>query len=38
VQPAHNGLFTSGTLGRYSKGISDLEHHQAEMKHEAVAG
>jgi NADH-quinone oxidoreductase subunit G len=29
VQPAHNGLFTSGTLGRYSNGLKDLEHHQA---------
>jgi NADH-quinone oxidoreductase subunit G len=38
VTPAHNGLFTSGTLGRYSKGLSDLEHHQAEIKQEAVAG
>ena len=38
VKPSHNGLFTSGTLGRYSKGLSDLEHHQAEIKQEAVAG
>ena len=38
VKPSHNGLFTSGTLGRYSKGITDLEHHQAEIKQEAVAG
>jgi NADH-quinone oxidoreductase subunit G len=38
VTPAHNGLFTSGTLGRYSKGLTDLEHHQAEVKQEAVAG
>ena len=29
VKPAHNGLFTSGTLGRYSNGLKDLEHHQA---------
>jgi len=38
VKPSHNGLFTSGTLGRYSKGITDLEHHQAEVKQEAVTG
>jgi NADH-quinone oxidoreductase subunit G len=38
VKPAHNGLFTSGTLGRYSKGLTDLERHQAEVKQEAVAG
>ncbi len=29
VQPAHNGLFTSGTLGKYSHGLKDLEQHQA---------
>jgi NADH-quinone oxidoreductase subunit G len=29
VRPAHNGLFTSGTLGRYSTGLKDLEQHQA---------
>jgi NADH-quinone oxidoreductase subunit G len=29
VRPAHNGLFTSGTLGRYSRGLRDLEQHQA---------
>ncbi len=29
VKPAHNGLFTSGTLGRYSHGLKDLEQHQA---------
>ncbi len=29
VKPAHNGLFTSGTLGRYSTGLKDLEQHQA---------
>ena len=31
VRPRHNGLFTSGTLGRYSKGLGDLEHHQASV-------
>ena len=29
VRPAHDGLFTSGTLGRYSAGLKDLEQHQA---------
>lgn len=29
VKPAHNGLFTSGTIGRYSKGLQELEQHQA---------
>ena len=29
IKPAHNGLFTSGTLGRYSNGLKDLEQHQA---------
>jgi NADH-quinone oxidoreductase subunit G len=29
VKPAHNGLFTSGTLGRYSNGLKDLGQHQA---------
>jgi NADH-quinone oxidoreductase subunit G len=38
VKPTQNGLFTSGTLGRYSKGIIDLKKHQAEVKQEAVAG
>jgi len=38
VRPSHNGLFTSGTLGRYSKGIAELQRHQAEVKQEAVAG
>jgi NADH-quinone oxidoreductase subunit G len=38
VRPAHNGLFTSGTLGRYSTGLKDLEKHQASAVEEAVAG
>jgi NADH-quinone oxidoreductase subunit G len=29
VQPAHNGLFASGTIGNYSRGLQDLEQHQA---------
>jgi NADH-quinone oxidoreductase subunit G len=36
IRPAHNGLFTSGTLGRYSKGLKDLEQHQAAEVAEAV--
>jgi NADH-quinone oxidoreductase subunit G len=38
VTPAHNGLFTSGTLGRYSPGLRDLEQHQAAVVKEEVAG
>ncbi|MGB8261496.1 MAG: molybdopterin-dependent oxidoreductase, partial [Terracidiphilus sp.] len=33
IHPAHDGLFTSGTLGRYSKALRELERHQA---HEAA--
>jgi NADH-quinone oxidoreductase subunit G len=28
VKPTHNGLFTSGTIGRYSQGLKDLKQHQ----------
>lgn len=28
VTPVHDGLFTSGTLGRYSPGLKDLKRHQ----------
>lgn len=28
VTPAHDGLFTSGTLGRYSSGLKELQRHQ----------
>jgi NADH-quinone oxidoreductase subunit G len=38
VNPAHNGLFTSGTLGRYSSGLKDLKKHQASVVEEVVAG
>jgi hypothetical protein len=34
VVPAHNGLFSSGTLGRYSPALKELEKHQGQ---EAVA-
>jgi NADH-quinone oxidoreductase subunit G len=37
VHPARNGLFTSGTLGRYSNGLKDLAQHQA-AEVEIVAG
>jgi NADH-quinone oxidoreductase subunit G len=29
IDPAHNGLFTSGTLGSYSSGLNELQQHQA---------
>jgi NADH-quinone oxidoreductase subunit G len=29
IVPAHDGLFTSGTLGRYSPALRELERHQA---------
>ncbi|MDR3738885.1 MAG: NADH-quinone oxidoreductase subunit NuoG [Terracidiphilus sp.] len=29
IAPAHDTLFTSGTLGRYSKALGELEKHQA---------
>jgi NADH-quinone oxidoreductase subunit G len=40
VVPTHDGLFTSGTLGRYSEGLKELQAHQArELAHElAEAG
>ena len=34
IAPAHDGLFTSGTLGRYSKSIKEIGEHQ---EHEALA-
>jgi len=30
--PDHDGLFTSGTLGRYSANLRELEHHQAQQQ------
>jgi NADH-quinone oxidoreductase subunit G len=30
VVPAHDGLFTSGTLGRYSTALQELDRHQAQ--------
>jgi NADH-quinone oxidoreductase subunit G len=37
VSPAHNGLFTSGTLGRYSPGLKELQQHQSSPLAEAAA-
>lgn len=36
IVPSHDGLFTSATLGRYSRGLNDLERHQ-EHEHAGVA-
>jgi NADH-quinone oxidoreductase subunit G len=37
IAPAHDGLFTSGTLGRYSPALRDLEMHQAMEPADAAA-
>jgi NADH-quinone oxidoreductase subunit G len=37
IIPAHDTLFSSGTLGRYSTGLSDLEKHQATELAETAA-
>ncbi len=37
VVPAHDGLFTSATLGRYCRGLNDLEQYQAREHAEAAA-
>ena len=37
VVPAHNGLFTSGTLGRYSTALKELAKHQTHELAEAAA-
>jgi NADH-quinone oxidoreductase subunit G len=37
ISPAHNGLFTSGTLGRYSPGLKELQQHQAPALAETAA-
>ncbi len=37
VVPARDGLFTSGTLGRYSPALKELERHQAHEKMETAA-
>ncbi|MGA9668763.1 MAG: molybdopterin-dependent oxidoreductase, partial [Terracidiphilus sp.] len=37
IAPAHDGLFTSGTLGRYSPALKELERHQAHELAESAA-
>jgi NADH-quinone oxidoreductase subunit G len=37
VVPAHDGLFTSGTLGHYSTALKELEQHQAPALAESAA-
>ena len=37
VTPAHDGLFTSAALGRYSNALQDLQEHQAHQLAEAAA-
>ncbi len=37
VAPAHDGLFTSGTLGRYSPALKELGRHQAPALAETAA-
>ena len=37
IEPAHDGLFTSGTLGRYSPALKELELHQAAELQESAA-
>jgi len=37
IMPAHDGLFTTGTLGRYSPALRDLELHQAQQLTETAA-
>ncbi|HWT66071.1 MAG TPA: molybdopterin-dependent oxidoreductase, partial [Terracidiphilus sp.] len=37
LAPAHDGLFTSGLLGRYSNSLKDLEKHQSAEAASAVA-
>jgi NADH-quinone oxidoreductase subunit G len=37
VFPVHNGLFTSGTLGRYSQGLQELHQYQSSALSETAA-
>jgi NADH-quinone oxidoreductase subunit G len=37
ITPAHTGLFTAGTLGRYSTALRDLEQHQQHELAESAA-
>ncbi len=38
IAPARDGLFTSATLGRYSRGLAEIERHQMHEHEAAVAG
>jgi NADH-quinone oxidoreductase subunit G len=38
IVPAHDTLFTSGTLGRYSQGLKQLEEHQSKELAKSAAG
>jgi len=38
VVPAYDTLFTSGTLGRYSQGLKQLEEHQSMELAKSAAG
>jgi NADH-quinone oxidoreductase subunit G len=37
IQPAHDGLFTSGTLGHFSRGLTEIERHQQHEMAETAA-
>jgi NADH-quinone oxidoreductase subunit G len=37
ITPVHDGLFTSGTIGRYSPALKELEKHQSSVPAAAVA-
>ena len=37
VDPTHDGLFSSGTLGRYSTYLREIEEHQVEQMTETAA-
>jgi NADH-quinone oxidoreductase subunit G len=37
ISPAHDKLFTSGTLGRYSRGLTQIEQHQSHELAETAA-
>ncbi len=38
VDPTHDGLFSSGTLGRYSTYLREIEEHQVEQMTDTAAG
>lgn len=37
IVPSHDGLFSSATLGRYSRGLSEIEQHQQHETATAAA-